>query len=140
MNKMRYIVGMLLLVFISACTQQPSAAKESVQEMVTGRWASLDHQTIVLVDLKNQKFQMLQLTEFGLYPVLIAEGLKIVSESRNPEQIKISFDFNKKRTTLKLLIEHSEDDTYYLILVNTLTGKETPLDYVSDEVNIQSNK
>ncbi len=136
-KRIKMAVWLAVLLSLVACTQPTEPVEEDVVDMVAGHWATYDSQTVVLIDLKKAKFQMLQVTEFGLYPVLVAKNLKIESEQKQPQQVVISFDFQGKPTTLKLAIEHNDDGTYYVILVNTLTGKETPLNYVSSNTSLK---
>jgi len=57
MKQIRYIAGCLLLMGLAACTFD-KAVSEPVANMVTGRWATVDGKMLVLIDLKESKFQI----------------------------------------------------------------------------------
>lgn len=131
MKGIRYVVGILIVLMLAACSKQPAS------ELVTGRWASLDRQSIILVDIPNGLFNIYQVTQIGPIAALVAENLKVVEEQQNPHQVIISYDFAKKKQKTIIRINWRDDDTYTISLINTLTGAEQELSFVSRKPTLE---
>jgi len=131
MKGIKYLAGTLALLMFSACSNDP------VSELATGRWASLDRQSIVLVDLPKGIFNIYQVSRIGPVPVLIAENLKVEKEQQEPHQAVIAYDFggNPQKTILR--INWKEGNKFTLSIVNTMTGAEQELNFVSGKATME---
>ncbi|MDX8406401.1 MAG: hypothetical protein R8K50_09680 [Mariprofundus sp.] len=128
-----FLVIFAMLTLIS-CSEQLVQSKAS--ELATGRWASVDGKAIVLVDVPKGIFKLLQVSNNVPSLIIDAENLQVESEDKEPHQVLLSYDFNGQHPKMILRIKWQEDNRFNLALVNTLTGVETLLRFVSDSPSL----
>ncbi len=131
MKGIKYGASILIVLVLAACSKDP------VSELATGRWSSVDRQSIVLIDLPKGIFNIYQVSGMGPLPVVIAENLKVEKEQENPHQAIISYDFggNKQKTIIR--VNWKADNKFNLSIVNFLTGAEQQLNFVSEKATME---